>query len=84
MNNPFCLSDTFVFAYHKSFKCYVFVKLNSKDKIEEIGVDLESRMHGKKFDAMTDKVEARKKHKTIFKSIGDEFWYKSVRYDKDK
>ena len=81
MNNPFCLSDTFIFAYHDTFKCYVFVKVNYKDKIEEIGVDLENRMHGRKFENMNGKVKASRKHKSIFNSIGNEYWHKSVRYD---
>lgn len=76
IRNPMWLSDTFVFAYHDDFKCYVYVKVNFENKIEEIGIDLEVRMHGVKFENMKSKQKASDLHKQIFNSIGDEYWHK--------
>lgn len=42
--NPMWVADTFVFREHKDFGT-VYITVNSKGKIEEIGVDIRKRMH---------------------------------------
>ena len=80
IRNPMWLADTFVFAYHNDFKCYVYIKVNFENKIEEVGIDLERRMHGVKFENMLSKEKASELHKSIFNCIGDEYWHKMNRY----
>lgn len=49
-------------------------KVNYVNKIEEIGIDLEKRMHNTKFEDM-DKTEASRLQKSIFNRIGEEYWW---------
>ena len=76
-NNPFWLSDVFIFKKHKKFGS-IYVKVNCYNKIEEIGVDIEKRMHNIEFDNIV-KLDlckpASKLHKSILNRIGDEYWY---------
>lgn len=73
--NPMWYADTFIFAYMKDFGCYAYVKVNSGNKIEEIGINLEKRMHNTKFENI-NKIEATKLQKSIFNRIGKEYWWK--------
>lgn len=73
--NPFWLSDTFIFSFEKNMGCYIFVKVNYENKIEEIGIDLEKRMHHTRFEDMKDVEEATKLERSIFNRIGDEYWW---------
>ena len=41
--NPMWYADTFIFSYMKDFVCYVYAKVNSDNKIEEIGINLEKK-----------------------------------------
>ena len=50
--NPMWYADTFIFSYMKDFGCYVYVKVNHANKIEEIGINLEKRMHNTRFEDM--------------------------------
>ena len=73
--NPMWYADTFIFSYMEDFGCYVYVKVNIDNKIEEIGIDLEKRMHNTKFEDI-GKNEASRLHKSIFNRIGEEYWWK--------
>ena len=72
--NPMWYSDTFIFAYMEDFGCYVYVKVNHVNKIEEIGINLEKRLHNTRFEDM-DKTEASRMQKSIFNRIGEEYWW---------
>lgn len=41
--NPMWYADTFIFSYMEDFGCYVYVKVNMDNKIEEIGINLEKK-----------------------------------------
>lgn len=78
VENPFFLSDIFVFQKKHFRHCIVgdidticFIKLNYANKIEEIGFDFSSRFHlerDKKYKKATPL------HKIPFLLIGDEMW----------
>ena len=72
--NPMWYADTFIFSYLKELGCYVYVKINHRNKIEEIGIDIEVRMHNTRVEDMKKK-EATRLQKSIFNRIGDEYWY---------
>ena len=74
VKNPMWLADTFIFSYMEDFGSYVYVKVNSNNRIEEIGINLEVRMHNTKFEDM-NKTEASRLHKSIFNRIGTEYWW---------
>lgn len=71
--NPMWYADTFIFSYMEDFGCYVYIKVNIDNKIEEIGINLEKRMHNTRFEDM-DKTEASRLQKSIFNRIGKEYW----------
>ena len=78
ISNPAFLSDTFIFKNIKDvWNCgpvdeWFYIKLNRRNKIEEIGVNIENRlMQPLKNDLLK---EANKTQKRIFNSIGTEFW----------
>lgn len=77
--NPFWLADTFVFREHEDPEIgTVYVKLNHKRKIEEIGIWIDKRMHNchlQSIKEMKSCKQANKKQITILDSIGDEYWY---------
>lgn len=75
--NPFWLSDIFIFKVHKNLGT-VYVKINCHNKIEEIGVDIERRMHNTSLEDIKKKdlcKPATKFHRSILNRIGDEYWY---------
>lgn len=70
------LSGVFVCAKIKDYHKYCYVKLNCFNEIEEIGVDAESRLYGRKMEELTDFYEPiTRTHKMRFNSIGDEYWW---------
>ena len=75
VSNPIWCADTFIFSYMEDFGCYVYAKVNHVNKIEELGINLEMRMHNTKFEDM-NKTEASRLHKSIFNRIGKEYWWK--------
>lgn len=75
--NPFWLSDIFIFKKHKDLGT-IYVKVNCHNKIEEIGLDIEKRLHNTKFDNIKASpycIPATKLHKSILNRIGNEYWY---------
>lgn len=79
--NKMFLSDTFVFGEIEGLGI-CFVKLNSLNQIEEIGTDIENRMHNTPIDEIIcNGREASKLHVEIFRSIGDEYWWKVKRLE---
>lgn len=78
VENPFSLSDIFVFQ-KKHFNHFIygdieticFIKLNDRNKIEEIGFDFSSRFHLER-DKKYKKATAL--HKIPFLLIDDEMW----------
>lgn len=77
--NPFWYADTFVFREYNDDINTIYVKINHENKIEEIGTDISSRMHGKELEAIIsdkDCKEATRLQKSILNRIGDEYWYK--------
>ena len=81
--NPMWLSDTFVFRKHEDKKLgTVYIKLNHENKIEEVGINIEDRMHNTPLESILTKKscqEANELQKTILNSIGDEYWYEVLR-----
>lgn len=73
VENPCFLSDIFVFQKKRfgDIETICFIKLNDRNKIEEIGFDFSSRFHlerDKKYKKATPL------HKIPFLLIGDEMW----------
>lgn len=73
VTNPMWFADTFVFREHKYFGT-VYITVNSKGKIEEIGVDIRKRMHFRD-DVISKADEASKTNAKKLNSIGDEYWW---------
>lgn len=76
--NPLWLSDTFIFDKVENIG-FCYVKVNCKNKIEEIGTDFSSRFHHKPIEDIInskDCREASKLHRSIFNRIGVQYWHK--------
>lgn len=78
IKNPYWLADTFIFRRH-GYLGSIWVKINHKNKIEEIGCDFPSRFG---YDNIKDiecdehcKV-ATKLQQSILNRIGEEYFYK--------
>lgn len=78
IQNPLWLSDTFIFSEIKDIG-FCYIKVNYRNKIEEIGIDFSGRFHHRAIeDIVNDKncIEASKLHRSIFNRIGMEYWYR--------
>ena len=81
-NNPYWLSDTFVFC-KKNFNGIIiscYIKVNIHNQIEEIGLNLEERFRCDYISLLerADTKQATNLHKIIFSVIGDECWLKLI------
>ena len=81
IDNPCFLADTFVFTkiIDRDYRLYgetIFVKVNSSNKIEEIGRCIEERIFGDiKYEELLKKAKlASKKHIASLKKIDMEFY----------
>ena len=94
VNNPFWLSDTFVFCkkhYNDVFLvgevdlvCYI--KVNAHNQIEEIGTNFERRFR-QDLNAILKRDDVKQStnlHAIMFTLIGDEYWLKLCRERKEK
>ena len=75
--NPYWLSDKFVFRKDAELGS-VYVKLNYDNKIEEIGIGIDKRMHCRTVDGIITSEhckEADETQKTILNTISDEYWF---------
>lgn len=75
--NPFWLSDTFIFSEIEDIG-FCYIKVNYRNKIEEIGIDFSGRFHHRAIeDIINDKncIKASKPHRSIFNRIDMEYWY---------
>lgn len=77
-NNPYKLSDTFVFC-KKNFNGITisyYIKVSISNQVEEIGSGLEERF-GCDYTALLKRArQATNLHKILFSVIGDEYWLK--------
>jgi len=95
IDNPCFLADTFVFAVLDDDFCEewivnlgktVWIKVNSRNKIEEFGFDISKRMHNLKLEQIISsaKEPTIAQRKAFFKLDG-EFWgSQKIRYDNCK
>lgn len=84
IRNPFWLSDIFICAKIKGYDKYCYVKLNLFNKIEEIGIDAEERLHVDNLGKMESYYEpVTKTQKIRFNSIGNEYWWGKISDRKD-
>ena len=79
VDNPHFLADTFIFStrYLCNQNTTVYIKINCYGKIEEIGTDIEHRLHGWAFeDIINSKFcsTATKAQRKKLNSIGDEYF----------
>jgi hypothetical protein len=94
VENPYWLSDTFVFCkrhYNDVFLvgeldlvCYI--KVNANNQIEGIGCDFERRF-GQDLNAILKRNDVKRStnlHAIMFTLIGDEYWLKLFRERKEK
>ena len=73
--NPCWYADTFIFKKDEKLGTTVWVKVNSKNKIEEIGIDIEHRTPCRDLQDLISKSEpATQLHRNIINRIGDEFF----------
>ena len=80
IKNPYWLADTFIFRRHGYFGS-VWVKINHKNKIEEIGCDFPSRFCCgdytlKEIECSEHCKEATKLQQSILNRIDDEYFAK--------
>lgn len=76
ISNPYFLSDTFVFKEHPSFGS-VYVKLNGRGKIEEIGYNFPGRLFHAPINSiieLPDCKEADDKQIETLELIDDEYF----------
>lgn len=78
IKNPCWLADTFIFREHKKLGS-VWVKINYKNKIEEIGCDFPSRFHCDKIEDIERDEHckvATKLQQSILNRIDEEYFLK--------
>jgi len=83
VRNPYFLPDIFVFSTRVICKksITVYVKINCYEKIEEIGTNIEERMHGWTLENIIESnlcSNATKSQKRLLNSIGSEFFGRIV------
>ena len=81
--NPMCLTDRFIFGTVDGMRCYV--KVNRRNKIEEIGTDICKRLHGVSYDEIIgDKscTVATRLEKSIFCRVDGEYWHSVANREK--
>ena len=82
IDNPCFLADTFIFgeiaSKDKIYHCYV--KVNRRNKIEEIGTEIQKRFFGNlPIEKIIEKSrEATKLRKSIFRRFDKEYWCKLI------
>nr|DAP29143.1 MAG TPA: Protein of unknown function (DUF2400) [Bacteriophage sp.] len=77
--NPFFLSDMFIFGNIAEIG-FCYIKINCRCQIEEIGVDIEKRMHNTHIEKIISQSQtATVKHRHLFTSISAEFWHKVLK-----
>ena len=84
VKNPLWLSDTFIFKEKEGIGT-IYVKINCRNKIEEIGIDIEKRLHNCQFDKIRQLYgfgKATPLNQSILNRIGDEYWYQLVRRER--
>ena len=77
IKNPYWLADTFIFRRH-GYLGSIWVKINYKNKIEEIGYDFPSRFHCadiKEIENNEHCQEATRLQQSILNRIGEELFY---------
>lgn len=86
VNNPYFLSDVFVFC-KKHLNIFLvgevdvvcFIKVNSHHQIEEMGTDFVSRFHDENIENIMKRKDTKKAdvtHRMLFSLISDEYWCK--------
>lgn len=78
IKNPCWLADTFIFRRH-GYLGSIWVKINSRNKIEEIGYDFPSRFHCnniKEVECDEHCKEATRLQQSILNRIGEEYFFK--------
>lgn len=84
-DNPCFLADTYVFGEvsfeDKIYHCYV--KVNCRNKIEEIGTEIQERFFGNwSIEKIIEKSrDATKLHKSIFRRFDTEYWCKLIKHE---
>lgn len=83
VRNPQFLSDIFIFSERVicSKTITVYIKIDCYRKIEEIGIDIEERMHGLALENIIKSdlcSNASKAQKRLLNCIGDEFFARIV------
>lgn len=91
IRNPFWLADTFLFSkieidftnYDKgSVTSYPYIKVNPRNKIEEIGSDIRTRIGGGNIESIIGKsFVANKAHSSVYKTIDMQYWGGIVSHD---
>lgn len=79
IRNPYSLSNILIFSTRVicKKKITVYIETNCCGKIEEIGIDIEKRMHGKTLENIIESnlcSNATKAQKRILNNIGNEFF----------
>lgn len=75
IKNPMCLADTFVFKTHKEIGSF-WVQVNCFGKIESLGIDISSRMHGIPLQKIIDNSRpATVREKELLRGFDMDYWY---------
>ena len=81
IDNPCFLADTYVFGevFFEDKIYYCYVKVNCRNKIEEIGTEIQERWSVEKI--IEKSREATKLHKSIFRRFDKEYWCKLIKHE---
>lgn len=83
IKNPYWFADTFIFRRH-GYLGSIWVKINHRNKIEEIGYDFPSRFHCaniKEIERDERCKVATKLQQSILNRIGEEYFHKLKNID---